>query len=138
MTVRLNPYIPFRDNAREAMEFYHSVFGGNLTVNTFGDFGTPVEPGQEDKIMHAMLEGDNGLVLMGADTPSGMEYQPPGGISISLSGDDEPTLRRYWEALSSSGNAVTPFEKAPWGDIFGMCTDGFGINWMVNATAAQS
>ena len=132
MTVTLNPYISFRDDAREAMGFYRSVFGGELTLSTFADFGASDDPAERDKIMHGQLTTEDGLVLMGADTPGSMPYAPAAGISISLSGDDEERLRRYWEALSSSGTVLEPLATAPWGDSFGMCTDRFGITWLVN------
>jgi len=132
MTVRLNPYLSFRDNAREAMTFYHSVFGGELAVSTFADFHANADPTEGDKIMHSQLETPDGLVLMGADTPDGMEYRPQAGVSVSLSGDDEARLRGYWERLSEGGTVTMPFEKAPWGATFGMCVDRFGTSWMVN------
>jgi PhnB protein len=137
MTVRLNPYLSFRDNAREAMTFYHSIFGGDLTFSTFADFHADADPTERQKIMHSQLETPDGLVLMGADTPAGMEYRPQAGVSVSLSGDDETRLRGYWERLSEGGTVAMPFEKAPWGDTFGMCVDRFGTSWVVNA-AAQS
>jgi len=137
MSVRLNPYLSFRDNAREAMSFYHSVFGGELTVSTFADFDASADPTEQDKIMHAQLETPDGLVLMGADTPEGMEYRSQAGVSVSLSGDDELRLRGYWERLSEGGSVTVAFEKAPWGDTFGMCVDRFGTSWLVNL-AAQS
>jgi PhnB protein len=133
MTVRLNPYLSFRDNAREAMTFYESVFGGELDVSTFADFHATADPGEQDKIMHSQLETPDGLVLMAADTPDGMEYRPQAGVSVSLSGDDEARLRGYWERLSEGGTVMMPFEKAPWGATFGMCVDRFGTSWMVNA-----
>lgn len=136
MTVRLNPYLSFRDNARQAMEFYESVFGGELALSTFADMHASDDPAEQDKIMHGMLEAPNGLVLMGADTPNSMEYQP-NGYSISLSGDDEPTLRGYWEGLSSDGTVIEPLAQAPWGDTFGMCVDRFGVHWMVNIAGAS-
>jgi PhnB protein len=132
MTVQLNPYLSFRDNAREAMEFYKSVFGGELTLNTFAEFQASEDPAEQDKIMHGMLTAGDGLTLMGADTPNSMEYDEGGGFSISISGDDEQRLRGYWDALSSGGATTVPLEKAPWGDTFGMCTDQFGVHWMVN------
>ena len=137
MTVRLNPYLNFRDNARQAMEFYQSVFGGQLTVSTFAEFHASEDPSEQNKVMHSMLETDNGLVLMGADTPNAMEYTPAAGMSISLSGDDEATLRGYWNKLSNGGTVAVPLEKAPWGDTFGMCTDKFGIAWLVNVAGQQ-
>jgi PhnB protein len=136
MASRLNPYISFKDNARDAMEFYKSVFGGTLNMNTFGEYGAQDTP-EADKIMHAMLETDNGFTLMGADTPAEMEYKPGENIAISLSGDDEAELRGYWEKLSQGGNVAVPLEKQMWGDTFGMCIDRFGIGWMVNIAGEQ-
>ena len=138
MAVLLNPYLSFRDNAREAMTFYQSVFGGELTVSTFADFDASSDPTEQHKIMHSQLETPDGLVLMGADTPNGMEYRPQAGVSVSLSGDDEARLRGYWERLSEGGSVTVPFEKAPWGDTFGMCVDRFGTSWMVNVVAQST
>ncbi|MFC9832822.1 VOC family protein [Rhodococcus sp. NPDC127530] len=131
MTSRLNPYISFDGNARQAMEFYKDVFGGTLALNTFGEYGAPEGEGA-DKIMHAMLESDNGYTLMGADTPPGMEHNPGTNIAVSLSGDDGDELRGYWAKLANGGSVSVPLEKQMWGDEFGACTDKFGISWMVN------
>lgn len=139
MPTILNPYISFRDNAREALNFYQQVFGGELTLSTFGDFQASEDPAEAEKIMHGMLTTTQGLVIMGADTPNSMEYHPGSAISISLSGDDEVELRGYYEQLSGDGGAVTvPMEKSPWGDIFGMCTDRYGVAWLVNVNASQA
>ena len=138
MTTRLNPYLSFRDNAREAMDFYESVFGGELTRSTFGEFGASDDPAEQDKVMHSMLVTGNGLTLMGADTPNSMDFSPGSNGTISLSGEDETELRSYWEKLSDGGDVSLPLEKAPWGDTFGMCVDKFGVSWMVNIAGAQS
>jgi PhnB protein len=127
---QLNPYLSFTDNARQAMEFYASVFGGTLTLSTFGEFGA--EGPEADKIMHGLLRNEDGLALMGADTPEGMGYEPGTNISVSLSGDDVEELRGYWAKLSEGGTVSVPLEKQMWGDEFGMCVDQFGIPWMVN------
>ena len=132
MPTRLNPYLNFRDNAREEMEFYQSVFGGELTVSTFGEFGVSDDPAEKDKVMHAQLESPNGLVLMGADLPNSLEYTPRSSISVSLSGDDEAELTGYYEKLVDGGSVTEPLAKAPWGDSFGMAVDRFGTNWLVN------
>ncbi len=140
MPTRLNPYLSFRDNARQAMEFYQSVFGGELAMDTFEAFHATdsTDPAELNKIMHAQLTSPNDLVLMGADTPEGMPFNPGDNISVSLSGDDAAQLRGYWDGLTAGGSITVPLEKAPWGDTFGMCTDRFGINWLVNiAGAAQ-
>ncbi|NMO04527.1 VOC family protein [Gordonia sp. TBRC 11910] len=135
MTVRLNPYLSFRDNARDAMEFYRSVLGGELEVMTFEQMPGS-DPAEADKIMHSMLTTPDGLVLMGADTPNAMPLNVGDSITVSLSGDDVETLGGWFEALADGGTVTAPFMQAPWGDTFGMLTDRFGVNWMVNATAA--
>ena len=133
----LNPYISFRDNAREAMEFYKDVFGGNLSLNTFGEYGDPNAPGAEN-IMHAQLETDSGFTLMASDTPPGMDFTSGDNLKISLSGDDEQELRGYWDKLSDGGNVAMPLEKQMWGDLYGMCTDKYGVPWMVDIVPPQS
>jgi PhnB protein len=134
---RLNPYISFVDNARQAMEFYKDVFGGTLTLNTFGEFGAQDSP-EADKIMHGLLETDRGFTLMASDTPPGMEHNPGTNIAVSLSGDDVDELRGYWAKLSDGGTVSVPLEKQMWGDEFGMCVDRFGIPWMVNIGQPQA
>ena len=135
---RLNPYISFAGNARQAMEFYERVFGGTLALSTFGEFGAQDSP-DADKVMHGMLETDSGFTLMGADTPPGMEHNPGTNIAVSLSGDDAEELRGYWEKLSSDGGSVSiPLEKQIWGDEFGSCVDQFGISWLVNIGQQQA
>jgi len=136
MPTILTPYLGFRDNARAAMEFYQSVFGGELAVSTFGDFHASEDPAEQDKVMHAQLTSPNGLVLMGADTPNSMDYSPGTAISVSLSGDDEAELTGYYEKLVEGGKVTEPLAKAPWGDSFGMCVDRFGINWLVNISGS--
>ena len=138
MTTQLNPYLGFRDTTREAMEFYRTVFGGELTLSTFAEFEASDDKAEKDKIMHAMLTTDDGLVLMASDTPNRMEYRPGTNYSVSLSGDDEPVLRGYWDKLAAGGTVVMPLEPSPWGDSFGMCVDKFGVNWMVNIAGAPA
>ncbi|MCX5046525.1 VOC family protein [Aldersonia sp. NBC_00410] len=137
MASRLNPYISFRDTARQAMEFYQSVFGGELAVNTFGEFGGGEGP-LANLIMHSQLETDAGFTIMGADTPEEMPYDPGNNITVSLSGDDAELLRGYWAKLSQGGTVTVPLEKQMWGDEFGQCTDKFGVPWMVNISGAAS
>jgi PhnB protein len=136
MASQLNPYLNFNGTARQAMEFYQSVFGGNLALSTFSEFGAKDSP-DADRIMHGMLQTDAGYTLMGADITSDMEYHPMAGFSVSLSGEDE-ALRGYWEKLSASGTTTMPLQKQVWGDEFGMCTDKFGVSWLVNITQSQA
>jgi PhnB protein len=131
MASQLNPYLQFDGNAREAMEYYKSFFGGELTINTFGQFGNS-DPAVADRVMHAQLKNDKGYVLMASDTAPGMPYSGGGNVTVSLTGDADEGLAEAWEKLSAGGQVTMPFEKQVWGDTFGMCVDRFGIAWMVN------
>ncbi len=132
----LNPYLSFKNEARAAMEFYRSVFGGELQIDVFGSYPDMVQdPSERDLVMHAQLETPDGFVLMASDTPSGMDYRAPGGFSVSVSGDDEAQLQGFWDALAAGGTVRMPFEAPPWGGRFGMLTDRFGIDWMVAVSA---
>lgn len=126
----LNPYLTFDGNAREAMEFYAAVLGGELTVSTFAEYG---DPGNEG-VMHAQLQTPAGFTLMASDLPPGMSdgYVAGTNISISLSGDEGEELRGYWAGLADGGRVTLPLEKQMWGDEFGMVDDRFGVSWMVN------
>ena len=138
MQTNLNPYLSFKNNAREAMEFYKTVFGGKLTVSTFKDFHASQTPDEDNLVMHSVLEGDNGITFMASDTPNRMEYRVGTNFSMSLSGDNEAELKTYFEKLAASGNVTMPLEKAIWGDSFGMLNDKFGVAWLVNITSPKA
>jgi PhnB protein len=134
MTVNVNPYLTFNGNCREAMEFYRSVLGGELTVNTFGDFGG--EPSVADRVMHATLTGGKGI-LMASDTGPGMPFQPGNTMTVSVSGGADDGLEELWSKVSSGGQVHVAFEKQMWGDTFGQCVDKFGVPWMVNVSQSS-
>lgn len=140
MPSRLNPYLSFQGNARQAMELYRDVLGGELTLTTFAEGGVPHEPADADKVMHGQLETPAGFTLMGSDAVSGTPGTPAAGVQISLSGDAgaDAELSGYFEKLAAAGTVVEPLVTAPWGDKFGMVTDPFGILWMVNITGDQA
>ncbi|GAB3957593.1 VOC family protein [Spirosoma harenae] len=139
----LNPYLFFPGNCREAMEFYKHIFGGELTLNTFGD-GPPdahADPkaNSEDvksKIMHARLSGD--IVLLASDDPNSTESNKKGHFSLSLEGTDNAKLTDYFEKLSQNGTVQAPLVRQFWGDVFGMVTDQYGVNWMVSINASAA
>jgi PhnB protein len=133
MASRLNPYLNFDGQAREALTFYKSVFDGDLTVNTFGEFGTP-DATIADRVMHGMLTTPQGYTLMAADTPPGMPHIPGNNITCSLSGDPGDGLEDIWARLSDGAEIQVPFEKQMWGDTFGQLKDRYGIHWLVNVT----
>ena len=135
MASQLNPYLTFDGNAREAMEFYQSVLGGELKVNTFGEFGNP-DPALKDLVMHANLDTPKGYRLMASDSAPGMTLNRGNNVTVSLSGDPGEGLEEVWDKLSDGGEVHVPFEKQMWGDTFGQCKDKFGIQWMVDVLGA--
>ena len=137
MSILLNPYISFKDNAREAMTFYQSVLGGKLSMYTFKDFGQSTGPENENLIMHSSLETDSKLVFMAADTAPGQE--PASGVQVQmcLNGDNADTLRAYYNGLSQGGQILMKLEKSAWGSVYGMFVDKFGIIWQVDIATAE-
>jgi PhnB protein len=135
----LNPYLNFRGTAKEALEFYQTVFGGELTVSSFAELGMDDVPEAErGLVMHGQLETPAGFTLMASDVPSHMDYTVGANqFSISLSGPsgDDAELRGYWTKLGEGATIGEPLATAPWGASFGMLTDRFGVNWMVNISA---
>jgi PhnB protein len=127
----LNPYLSFRTEARQALEFYHQVFGGELRVNTFGEYGM-ADGDAANLVMHGQLETPKGFTLMASDTPPGMDFTPGSQITVSLSGDEVDDLTAYFNALAEGGKITMPLEKQMWGDHYGALTDRFGIAWMAN------
>ncbi|MCU1509424.1 MAG: 3-demethylubiquinone-9 3-methyltransferase [Glaciihabitans sp.] len=136
MTTILNPYLGFRGEARQAMDFYQEVLGGDLTRSTFAEYHASEDPDEQELIMHSQLTTPSGFTLMASDTPKSMEYHPGDNFSVSLSGDDEAELTGYWNKLAEGGTVSMPLAKAPWGDSFGQLRDRFGISWLVNIAGA--
>jgi len=134
MSVELTPYIFFKGNCREVMEFYKNIFGGKLTVQTYADAHMDDSPMGPDAIMHAMLEGGVAKIF-GSDTAKASPEAKK--ISLSLSGPDEDTLRKVFNGLGEGVEIEYPLAKAPWGDFFGSLTDKYGVEWMVNITVAS-
>jgi len=132
MTIKLNPYLNFSTESREALEFYQAALGGELTIMTFGDSGMSDDPAQADLVMHGQVDSPLGVTLMASDTPPGGD-QPQHGthVNVSLSSDDTD-LQPIWDKLTDGAEIVVPFGPAPWGDHFGLFNDKFGIAWLVN------
>ncbi|HET8574676.1 MAG TPA: VOC family protein [Candidatus Paceibacterota bacterium] len=128
--IQLDPYIFFTGNCREAMEFYQSVFGGELVLQTHGEaLGEGAPEDWREKIMHAFLSGGDAR-LMACDSKQANEEARK--IELSLSGSNEARLREIFEKLSEGGKVKQPLEKQFWGDTFGRLWDRYGIDWMVN------
>ncbi len=134
--IHLNPYLSFDGQARAAMQRYREVLGGELTITTFAEFGQN-DPAIAELIMHCQLDTADGFVLMGADTPPGMEYKPGNTMTVMLNGDDEQTLRRYWDGLAQGATINVALEPQMWGDVYGQLTDAFGTVWQVNISTVS-
>src|SRR5258708_23804877 len=137
MPTKLNAYLNFKDNAREAMEFYKTVFGGELSINTLNELNASPDPSEGDKVMHSVLEA-GGISFMAADTPNSMEYRPAAGFGMSLSGDNMAELSGYFDKLSAGGMVTMPLEKAAWADTFWMGVDKLGVSGLVNVLPSAS
>ncbi len=138
MASRLNPYITFDGNAKQAMEFYEQVFGGTLTLNTYGDIDHAGQAPDPESIMHGQLETKSGYTIMGADNAPGETFTRGNNMTVSLSGDDSDELHGYWDKLSDGGTVTVALEKQMWGDEFGMCVDRFGVAWMINISGVSA
>jgi PhnB protein len=141
-SIKLNPHLFFGGNCQEAMEFYQHVFGGELTMSPFSDSpeGAHKDPKanseqMKDKIMYAKLSGD--VELLASDNPHNTDVKNTGQFSLSLEGTDEAKLSGYFDRLAENGQITSPLQKQFWGDTFGMVTDRYGINWMINITASH-
>jgi PhnB protein len=134
--ISLDPYLYFTGNCREAMEFYHEIFSGDLYVQTLGEVpGMQPEAGTENNVMHARLSGGD-ITLMASDGTRTEPY-PPSNVSLSLGGSDQEKLESIFAKLHEGATAITELKKEFWGDTFGQLTDKFGIDWMINITSAE-
>ena len=131
MKTTLSPYLNFMGQAKAAMEFYHSVIGGKLDIQTYKDAGFPHEAKDDDKVIHASLESE-GMMIMASDGNDEHPVHPGDNVHLSFMGSDEAKLKGYFEKLSEGGNVDMPLAKQFWGDTYGQFTDKFGIHWTVN------
>jgi PhnB protein len=135
MTVSLSPYLNFNGNASEAMRFYQSVLGGQLNIQTFGDAGMAQSDREKNLTLHAALTSD-AINIYASDGRPDMHVNFGDSVHLSLQGNDEATLTRYFNGLSAGGKVDMPLAKQFWGDTYGQVTDKFGMHWMVNITSA--
>lgn len=140
MAIGMTPYLRFAGDAREAMEFYNSALGGELSMMTFQEGMNDGNPATADLIMHSSLFIERGIHLMASDSTPEMNIGGNGVISLSSDATDEAdnaVLTKWWEALSAGASVEMPLEKAPWGDSFGQLRDKFGVVWMFNISAVR-
>ncbi|MCX6259107.1 MAG: VOC family protein [Bacteroidia bacterium] len=134
--MKLNPYLSFNGNCREAMTFYKECTGGELILNPYDDSPMAVPDEEKDKIMHSSLVID-GLTLMAADSLQGQPVTNGNNISLSISCISKEQANEIYNKLSEGGLAIMPMETTFWGAYFGMLTDKFGINWMISCEGSQ-
>lgn len=136
MGLGVNPYIAFRGNCREALEFYKQALGAEeLYSQTYGD-SPMAEMGNPDAIMHATLKVGESSVMFCDDFHS-PNFTTGGNISLAIGLNDVDKAKEYFANLSDGGTVTMPLDKTFWAEAFGMVTDKFGINWMVNCDAPQ-
>ena len=140
MTTTVNVYLTFNGDCKEAFDFYKSVFGGDYaSISTFGEMPPqegmpPVSEDEKDRIMHVALPISNETMLMGSDTGGEWSgnFQKGNNFSISVNTASKQEADRIFNALSDGGKIMMPMDNTFWGSYFGMFSDKYGINWMVN------
>lgn len=129
------PYFFFSGTARAAMTRYQEIFGGELDIMTFGQLPADEEPPpfevDQDAVMNASLVFDDGHMIMASDDPTG-DGAGVSGVAISIDRPDADAARRVFDALADGGEVGMPLAPTFWSPLFGMCTDRFGVNWMVS------
>jgi PhnB protein len=128
---QLNPYLNFNGNCREAMTYYQSVFGGELTMQTIGETPMPCPAGMENQIMHSMLVAD-GVILMGSDMVGPDGFKQGNTVTMSLNCNSEEEINTLFNKLAVGGKIFEPLKEMFWGALFGGVADKYGVQWMFN------
>lgn len=151
MTVEVTPHLNFTGEARDALEFYRSVFGGEATIATYADFGAPKDTPDADRVVFGQVVAENGFRVMAYDIPSGgnpVRSSEPStrreyGMTItedpffvSLRGDSIEEVSALWEELSEGATVIEPLAQSQWTPLFGMLKDRFGVTWVLGVEAA--
>lgn len=149
MSINTVTHLNFRGQARAALEFYHSVFGGQITVTTYGDFGMPAEVPGATKVVFGRVVAENGFRVMAYDVP-GEDAPVAAGTTrrengttlteapffVSVSGETVEEVGALWERLADGATVVEPYGPSQWAPAFGMLTDRFGVTWILDVAAA--
>jgi PhnB protein len=154
MTITTTTHLNFRGTARQALEFYQGVFGGQITAATYGDVGMPADAPGADRIVFGRLDSESGLRLMAYDIPgedaadsagTAGETRRENGLTFtdrtffqSLQGETLDEVAAYWEGLSAGAEIVEPLAASPWSPGFGMLTDRFGVTWVVDVRSPDA
>ena len=151
MSIQTTTHLNFRGDARAALDFYQSVFGGHSVINTYGEFGLPQELPGADKVVFGLVVAENGFRIMGYDIPGEQGGTVIGGTStrrennttltdqalfVSINADTLDEAQVYWDKLGVSATIVEPLAASEWSAGFGMLTDRFGVTWSVGVTTS--
>jgi PhnB protein len=136
MTVSVTNHLNFRGDARAALEFYQSVFGGDLVIVTYKDAYSVQDPAEAGQVMWGQVAAKNGFRVMAYDVPSRMPWdQGKNAFFVSVRGDSTREITELWEKLSVGATVVQPLAPSGWAPLYGMLKDRFGITWVLDVAA---
>lgn len=133
MSITTTVHLNFRGQARAALEFYQSVFGGDVLVVTHAQSYGTTDPAEADLVGWGQVLSPEGFHVMAFDVPAARPYDA--GIDplfVSVRGDDQEEIRRYWDALAKDATIKAPLEPSGWSLLYGMLTDQFGVTWVLD------
>ena len=133
---QISPYLTFNGNCAEAMNFYKSVFGGELMMQTFGQAPMESSEAEKERIMHANLTNGD-LMLMASDGMPNQPVEAGSNVTLSVQCKSKEEQEKYFNALAEGGQITMPLQDTFWGAYFGMLTDKFGMHWMFNTEHKQ-
>lgn len=138
-TIATTTHANFRGNARAALEFYHSIFGGHLMVVSYADAGAVQNPAEADQVLWGQVAAASGFRIMAYDVPSSLAWDP-GTIPffLSLRGISPEEITTYWQGLAPSATIIQPLGTSPWSPLYGMLKDKFGITWVMDLEPTQA
>ena len=137
MTISTTTHLNFAGDARAALEFYQSVFGGQLAAISYADAHAPVDPSRADHLTWGQVVSDEGFRVMAYDVQEGKEYAPgliP--VFVSVRGADAEEITRYWEKLVDGSTVIEPLAPSQWAPLYGMLRDRFGVTWVLDVEVA--
>ncbi|AEN10656.1 MULTISPECIES: VOC family protein [unclassified Streptomyces] len=136
MSVTSVTHLNFRGEARAALDFYRSVFGGDLAIVSYQDAGAVDDPAEADQVMWGQVTAENGFRVMAYDVPSRLPWdRGENSFFVSVRGDDAAEVTEYWEKLSAGADVVQPLGPARWAPLYGMLRDRYGVVWVVDVVS---
>ena len=139
MSINTTTHLNFRGDAREALGFYKSVFGGEQMLISYADAHNVQEPSEADQIMWGQVASENGFRVMAYDVPSATAYEPGEiPVFVSIRGEDADEVSGYWAKLAEGSTIVRDLEPAPWATLYGMLKDRFGVTWVLDVVTPYS